>query len=393
MARRQYHGPAFLSHGFRPFFLLAGLAGFLLVPGWLYLFFHGGVLPSGMDALDWHIHEMIFGYLAAVIAGFLLTAIPNWTGRLPISGTPLVCLVLLWLTGRVFMLAPVPDMARASGDSLFLIIMTLVAVREVRAGKNWRNVPVCLLVGLFALGNIAFHAERLGVLNSDVAVRAALSVISVLIALIGGRIVPSFTTNWLIKAGAEARPVPFNSFDKAVLALTVLALAFWTAAPDGTAAGVLLILAGVLQLVRLERWRGWVAWRNALVLVLHVAYLWLPVGLVLTGLSAVAPDAVPVPSAGIHALTAGLMGMMTVAVMSRATLGHTGRELAAGALGFWMYATLFAAALLRVTASLVPAFYSTGIMISGSLWSLAFLLFVAHYGAMMLAPGVGSKRA
>jgi uncharacterized protein involved in response to NO len=393
MARRQYHGPAFLSHGFRPFFLLAGLAGFLLVPGWLYLFFHGGVLPSGMDALDWHIHEMIFGYLAAVIAGFLLTAIPNWTGRLPISGTPLVCLVLLWLTGRVFMLAPMPDMARASGDSLFLIIMTLVAVREVRAGKNWRNVPVCLLVCLFALGNIAFHAERLGVLNSDVAVRAALSVISMLIALIGGRIVPSFTTNWLIKAGAEARPVPFNSFDKAVLALTVLALAFWTAAPDGTAAGALLILAGMLQLVRLERWRGWVAWRNALVLVLHVAYLWLPVGLVLTGLSAVAPDVVPVPSAGIHALTAGLMGMMTVAVMSRATLGHTGRELAAGALGFWMYAILFAAALLRVTASLVPAFYSTGIMISGSLWSLAFLLFVAHYGAMMLAPRVGSKRA
>lgn len=393
MARRQYHGPAFLSHGFRPFFLLAGLAGFLLVPGWLYLFFHGGLLPSGMDALDWHIHEMIFGYLAAVIAGFLLTAIPNWTGRLPISGTPLVCLVLLWLAGRVFMLAPVADTVRAAGDSLFLIIMTLVAVREVKAGKNWRNVPVCLLVGLFALGNIAFHAERLGVLNSDVAVRAALSVISVLIALIGGRIVPSFTTNWLIKAGAEARPVPFNNFDKAVLALTVLALAFWIAAPGGAAAGVLLILAGVLQLVRLERWRGWVAWRNALVLVLHVAYLWLPVGLVLTGLSVVAPEVVPVPSAGIHALTAGLMGMMTVAVMSRATLGHTGRELAAGALGFWMYTILFAAALLRVAASLVPVFYSTGIMISGALWSLAFLLFVAHYGAMMLAPRVGSKRA
>lgn len=393
MARRQYHGPAFLSHGFRPFFLLAGLAGCLLVPGWLYLFFHGGALPSGMDALDWHIHEMIFGYLAAVIAGFLLTAIPNWTGRLPISGTPLVCLVLLWLVGRVLMLAPVPDLVRAGGDSLFLVIMTLVAAREVKAGKNWRNVPVCLLVGLFALGNLAFHGERFGMLDSDVAVRAALSVISVLIALIGGRIVPSFTTNWLIKSGAEARPVPFNGFDKAVLALTVLALAFWTAVPDGMPTGVMLILAGVLQLVRLARWRGWVPWRNALVLVLHVAYLWLPVGLILVGLSATAPGVVPAPSAGIHALTAGLMGMMTVAVMTRATLGHTGRELAAGALGFWLYAILFTAALLRVMASLVPAFYANGIMISGALWSLAFLIFVACYGAMMLAPRVGTKQA
>ncbi|WP_417464232.1 NnrS family protein [Kordiimonas sp.] len=386
MARQQYHGPAFLSHGFRLFFLMAGLTGFLLVPGWLYLFFHGGTLPSGMVSLDWHIHEMIFGYLAAVIAGFLLTAIPNWTGRLPISGAPLACLVLLWFFGRVLMLAPVPDLVRAGGDSLFLIIMTFVAAREVKAGKNWRNAPVCLLVGLFALGNITFHVERLGMLDSDVAVRAALSVISVLIALIGGRIVPSFTTNWLIKSGAAARPVPFNSFDKAVLALTVLALAFWSMAPEGTPTGVMLILAGALQFVRLARWQGWVPWRNALVLVLHVAYLWLPVGLVLLGFAAALPEVVPMPSAGIHALTAGLMGMMTVAVMSRATLGHTGRELAAGAVGCWLYVILFTAALLRVVASLIPEFYASGVMMSGVLWSLAFLIFVVHYGAMTLTP-------
>lgn len=391
MARRQYDGPAFLSHGFRPFFLMAGLAGFLLVPGWLYLFFHGGLLPSGIDALDWHIHEMVFGYLSAVITGFLLTAIPNWTGRLPISGMPLVCLVLLWLLGRALMLVPVPDMVRAVGDSLFLIIMALVSAREVKAGKNWRNVPVCLLVGLFAIGNITFHGERLGVFDSDVAVRAALSVISVLIALIGGRIVPSFTTNWLIKAEATARPAPFNSFDKAVLALTVLALVFWSAAPDGVLTGALLMLAGALQFARLVRWKGWVPWRNALVLVLHLAYLWLPVGLVLLGLSITMPDIVAVPSAGIHALTAGLMGMMTVAVMTRATLGHTGRDLAAGAVGFWLYSVLFAAAAIRVVASLVQDFYTDGIMISGGLWSIGFLIFVVHYGAMTLAPRVATK--
>lgn len=386
MKRRQYKGPAILSHGFRPFFLAAGVSGIFLVPAWLFIFISGGELRSGISPLDWHIHEMIFGYLAAVVAGFLLTAIPNWTGRLPIAGRPLLLLFLLWLLGRLLMSAPVVPALAAAGDSLFLFVMAAVAAREVKAGKNWRNLPVCVLVSVLALCNIVFHLERMNLFATDLSVRAALSVLILLISLIGGRIVPSFTTNWLIKTGAPGRPAPFGSFDKYSLLLTGITLAAWTVYPYTVWTGWLLLAAAILQLWRLLRWRGWLAWPNILVLVLHGAYIWLPVGLALLALNLLQPELVIGPSAGIHALTAGLMGMMTIAVMTRAILGHTGRELTAGPEGTIIYLFLFAAAGCRVTSAFWIEF-SQGLLISSAVfWCLAFVVFVFHFGAMMLKP-------
>ena len=384
MKRREYQGPAILSHGFRPFFLAAGVSGIFLVPTWLFLFLSGGDLPSGMSPLDWHIHEMIFGYLAAVVSGFLLTAIPNWTGRLPISGRPLLLLVLLWVGGRVLMIAPATPELSAVGDSLFLVVMAIVAGREVKAGKNWRNLPVCVLVSILALCNIVFHMESMNFLATDLSVRAALSVLTMLVALIGGRIIPSFTTNWLIKVDGPARPVPFGLFDKILLALTGVALIAWTVFPEAAGTAWLLLAAALLHLVRLVRWKGWHAWPNVLVMVLHVAYIWLPVGLALLALSVLQPDLVPGSSVGIHSLTAGLMSMMTVAVMSRAILGHTGRALAAGRQGMAIYLLLFFAAGCRVLSAFFDGFLQALLMVSAGSWCLAFVLFAFHFGAMML---------
>ncbi|MCJ9428202.1 NnrS family protein [Kordiimonas marina] len=388
MARARYQGPAFLSHGFRPFFLGAGVVAFLLVPVWLWLFLTGQGLPSGMAPLDWHRHEMILGYLGAVVTGFLLTAIPNWTGRLPLSGKPLLALFLLWVAGRVALLLPLGPMGAVT-DSLFLPVVAFFAGREVVAGKNWRNLPVAVFVGLFALANILFHLEAAGVLATAFSVRAALGVLILLISLIGGRIVPSFTTNWLIKSGASARPVPFGPYDKTVLVLTGLALGLWVCLPDGAVTAASLLTVAVLQAVRLWRWKVWAVGPSAIVLVLHVAYAWLPVGLALLAASDLLPPKVaPSQSAGVHALTAGLMAMMTVAVMTRATLGHTGRALAAGRAGTVLYGLLFLAAVTRVAAPLVAA-YEPLLMASATFWSLAFLLFTLHFGSMMLRPRAG----
>lgn len=387
MERRQYKGPAVFSHGFRLFFLAGGFSAAALVPVWLHLFVGAGGLELHISALDWHIHEMIFGYVAAVVAGFLLTAIPNWTGRLPIAGVPLVVLFLLWLLGRVLMLSPLPYGVIAVGDSLFMATMTVVAAREVLTGKNWRNVPVCVLAGFFAISNILFHLEQLGIVNVVIAIKISLSIILLMVSLIGGRIIPGFTTNWLIKVKSEARPVPFGLYDKLVLLLTLLSLVMWSLIVDSLITGWLLVGVSVLHFIRLLRWKGWVPWRNALIVVLHIGYLWLPIGLALLGLSIVLPDMV-LPSAAIHALTAGVMGMMTIAIMTRATLGHTGRELAAGPAGVMIYTGIFISVACRVAAPFLVEHYDTLLQVSGALWAIAFALFVVYFGRMMLLPRV-----
>lgn len=385
MRSKSYQGPALFSFGFRPFFLLGAVVAASLVPVWLYSFIHGGDLLGGADPLRWHIHEMLFGYLSAVITGFLLTAIPNWTGRLPIAGTPLFALVLLWCAGRAapfFLPGPI---SVALIDALFLPCVAVIAFREVLAGKNWRNLPVCLMVSLLALANIAFHLEALSVWTGDYAVRAGIALIVMLNALIGGRIVPSFTTNWLIKSDRAERPVAFNSFDKALLLFTAVVLALWVARPEASWVGVSLAVAALAHFLRLVRWKGWATSSSAIVVVLHLAYLWLPIGLALLAFVGLSSGMVPL-SPGLHALTVGLMGLMPLAVMTRASLGHTGRTLKVGITGGIMYAMIFFAAVLRVFAAFMPEAYSWLISISGLLWCLGFTVFILQYGPMLLKP-------
>jgi uncharacterized protein involved in response to NO len=373
---------ALWSGGFRPFFLAAGAFAAIAVPLWVVVLVSGADVAGSGDPQRWHIHEMIFGYVAAVLAGFLMTAIPNWTGRLPVRGRPLALLFLLWLAGRIAMLAgSALGPVAAVVDAAFLIALAAVAWREVAAGRNARNFPVCAIVTLFALANIAFHVEDMAGNGPDYAIRAGLGIILLLISMIGGRITPSFTRNWLAKRGATAMPAPFGAFDKVCLAATALAAVAWTAAPAAAATAVLLALGAALHLARLLRWRGWTAVPEPMLLVLHVAYAWLPVAMALLAAGILRPEIGQSP--GIHAFTAGGIGMMTLAVMTRATLGHTGRTLTAGMRTNAIYLLVFAGAAIRVAAPWLPVDYLSAVTVAGGLWSGGFLLFVRVYGPML----------
>lgn len=377
-ARSQGPIAALFGAPYRVFFLLAAVEAAISVPLWLGAMVHGWPLGADGDALGWHVHEMLFGVIAAVIAGFLFTAIPNWTGRLPLAGRGLVGLVLLWLAGRIAM-AAAPGTWAPFVAPLFLVTVAALAWREVAAGRNWRNLPPCLLVSLLAAAGIAIHLPD----AADAAVRAALATISMLIVLIGGRIVPSFTRNWLAKQGRSALPAPFGRFDGAVLATTAAALAGWAIAPDATVAGVLLGGAGALNLLRLARWRGWGTMREALLLVLHAGYLWLGASLLLLAAAILLPEAVTASQA-IHALTAGAFGTMTLAVMTRASLGHSGRPLHAGAATVAIYLLVTAGGLLRVAAPWFPEDYLILLSLAGLTWSGAYGLFAVAYAPIML---------
>jgi uncharacterized protein involved in response to NO len=377
---------ALFSLGLRPFFLLAGAWAAFAVPIWAAALLFGDGTIAGVDGRMWHIHEMLFGFLPGVMAGFLLTAVPNWTGRLPVSGAWLRALALLWLAGRAASFASGPLAgAGAVVDSLFLVVLAGAICREVLAGKNLRNLPVAGLVGVFAAANICFHLRAVHPAIGDAPQRVALSVGVMLIALIGGRIVPSFTRNWLAAHRRPVEPAPFAMFDRVALALTGIALAAWIAAPHQLVTGLALAAAGVVTLVRLWRWRGWTTAAEALVWILHAGYAALGLGLVLLGASIVWPATVPW-TAGVHALTAGAVGIMTLAVMTRASLGHTGRDRVAGPATLAIYLLVIAAALTRVAAPFAGIGQALLLLTAAVLWCGAFAAFTAVYGPILVSP-------
>ena len=379
---RAYRGPALFSFGFRPFFLGGALWAALAAPLWAGIYIAGGWAVLGAPGRDWHVHEMLFGYLAAVVAGFLLTAAPNWTGRLPVTGRPLALLFGLWAAGRLAMLlqARLGPLA-ALIDVLFLFALAAVVWREVLAGRNWRNLPVCGLVSLLALANLGLHLRASAPVLADACERLALGAPAMLIALIGGRIVPSFTRNWLAQRKSSALPAPSGRIDQAALGITGAAVLAWIAAPAWPGAGALLALAGLANLVRLVRWRGAHTGAEPLVWILHLGYAWLAAGLLLIGLS-ILVAAVP-RSTGIHALTAGAFGVMTLAVMTRATLGHTGRARTADRRTVLIYLAANLAAMARAAAPAAGGGQAALLGLSAALWALAFLGFAAVYGPML----------
>jgi len=381
--RRGYAGPALLAYGFRPFFLAAGLWAASAILLWLPQYFGHLELPTAFGALDWHMHEMLYGYVAAAVAGFLLTAIPNWTGRLPVSGWPLGGLALLWAAGRLAILfsARIGAATAAVVDIAFLATLAAVAGREIVAGKNWRNLRVLLLLGALIVGDAVFHAEVIVHGAADYGPRIGLGAIVLLLSLIGGRIVPSFTHNWLARHNPGRLPTPFSRFDAVTLAGSACALLAWMVAPTHPASGAMLTAAGLLQLIRVARWGGHRTFADPLVLVLHVGYLFVPAGFFLVGASALTA-AVP-PTAGIHAWTTGAIGLMTLAVMTRATLGHTGQALQAGPATQAIYALVLAAALLRIGA----AFAGSHALLewAGATWVIGFFVFVVVYGPLLVA--------
>jgi uncharacterized protein involved in response to NO len=378
-------GPALLSYGFRPFFLLGALYAGAAVLIWLPLLDGEISLPGALSLLDWHVHEMLFGYVAAVITGFLLTAIPNWTGRLPIQGMPLLALVLVWIAGRaaVDASALIGWLAAALIDAAFLALVAAAAAREIVAGRNWRNLKIVAIVGVLAAANFAFHLEAHLRGSAEYSGRAAIGAIVLLIAIVGGRIVPSFTHNWLARTRPGRLPISYAHFDTGVILVSVAGLLLWLVVPLGAITGAALITAGLLQILRLVRWAGDRAGGEWLVLILHVGYAFVPIGFLLLGAAAVGAMS---PSAGIHAWTVGAVGVMTLAVMTRASLGHTGHALAASPGTRVLYAAVVVAALARIAAAFLPQWLIPLLHLAAFAWGLAFLGFGVVYGPMLLRP-------
>jgi uncharacterized protein involved in response to NO len=382
--RRGYLGPAFLSGGFRPFFLLGALWSAIAVPLWLAAYVHGYALGGALPAMLWHAHEMIYGYALAAVTGFVLTAVPNWTGRLPLAGARLAALVGLWLAGRLAMLASgvIGPVAAAALDLALLPVLVFVVVRELYAARNFQNLPVAGTLALLFAGNVLVHLHALGIAYTGaLGNRLGVATLAALISLIGGRLVPSFTRNWLAKVRPDVRaPAPHDRVDALCLLFIVAALIAWVAAPDARLSNVLALGGAAAAAIRLARWRGLATVREPLLFVLHVGYAWVAIGLALlgaNGLFAFLP-----PGAPLHALTIGAIGTMTLAVMTRASLGHTGRALTAGAGTVSIYALVTLAALLRVAAPLTVDM-TLVTSLAGLAWTAAFLLFVVLYAPIL----------
>ena len=379
---RAWRGAAIWSRGFRLFFLGAAIWAIVAVGLWPFVFTGQIELATAFTPIDWHAHEMIFGYLAAVIAGFLTTAVPNWTGRLPVSGWPLMGLTSIWIAGRVAMFesARLGRPLAAAIDCSFLIVFCVGVAVEVVAGRNWRNGKVIALVGLLAIANLAFHWEDASSGFAEFSQRGALALVVMLILLVGGRVTPSFTNNWLARAGSPKRPAPFGRFDGIVMGLSGLALAAWVVAPTQTASGILALAAGLGNLGRLARWRGWLARRDWLVFVLHAGFGLAAAGFLFAGASAF----LPIPySASVHVWTVGAAGLMTLAMMTRATLGHSGQALIASPAAKAAYLLLAAALLLRVGMPFYPRFGAPLLHAAACAWVLSFAAFLWGFGSLL----------
>jgi uncharacterized protein involved in response to NO len=298
----------------------------------------------------------------------------------------LLVLVMVWIAGRlcVTFSAETGWLVAMLVDASFLLLVAAAAAREILAGRNWRNLNVVMLVLLLLTGNIAFHLEAHFHGAADTGIRIGIGVVVLLISLIGGRIIPSFTRNWLVRENPGRLPVPFGRFDVIVIAVGALALVFWVASPAGRFTGTALVIAGLLHLVRLGRWAGDRTWRERLVLILHVGYAFVPLGFLLNAMSAF--ELVPA-GAGIHAWMVGAAGTMTLAVMSRATLGHTGQPLTASRATQAIYAAIIVAALARICAVIEPAHSEPLLHLAAFAWAAAFFGFAISFGPLLSGAG------
>jgi len=379
---RHYQGPAFWSYGFRPFFMSAGVFAAVAIPIWVLMITGTENMVFHYAPRDWHVHEMVFGFLASVITGFLLTAMPNWTERPPLRGLPLMLLWAIWLVGRLASTAPwFSPLVSALGDSVFLVIVAGIVWREILAAKAWDRLPMGALISLFASANLVFHGLFLNHAATDVAERMALVLIMVLLALIGGKITPGFTEDFFIQEGVSKQPAPFSRFDGFSVLVVGLAGLVWMINLGAGVTGGTFVAAGVIHLIRLRRWYGWLTWREPLVLIMHVGYGWLAMSFLILG-GAILGVGMHVEEA-VHALTTGAVGVMTLAVMTRASLGHTGRIKHAGPLTVLIYLLVNLGAMLRVFGPSLTLSGDVIIGVAAGCWSGAYLLFVVGYGHIL----------
>ena len=374
--------PVVLALGFRPFFLVAGALAVVAMPVWLAVL--RGWLPgdSYYGATTWHAHAILFGYATAVIAGFLLTAVRNWTGMPTASGWELGALAGLWLAGRIAPWLPVPGPLIAALDLTFPLLLALSLLKPLWQGANRANRVFLGLLGGMSAASLLVHLQALGLTEGTALVgdRLMLGLILLTLLIVSGRIMPFFTRSAVPGAAPRVRPwVERLTFGLA--GLWVLADMAW---PGSPLAGVLALGLAALQVLRLAGWHHPRVWANAMLWVLYSGYLWLILGLLLNGLAHLGLAA---PFPALHALTAGTIGVFTLGMMSRVTLGHTGRPMQAPlatTAAFWI---LNLAALTRVFGPLLlPSRYGDWLLVSGVLWTLAFGLFLWVHGPMLFLP-------
>jgi len=372
---------------FRPFFLLGGLAAVILMSYWGHVFVRGESATNYYGFIGWHSHEMLFAYAGAVIAGILLTAARNWTGVQTVRGLALAALALLWLLARLLAFLPVPPLLYAAVDFLFLPLVAWSLWRPLWRVRQYKNlVFVGILLGM-ALGNGLVHAELLGWATTTARAGTYLAVwmISLILVIMGGRVIPFFT-----EKGVAGGFVPKEwRWVEIFSPLSVLALAlvdaFW---PQPMVLALSAGLATLVNGIRLFGWYTHAIWRVHLVWVLQLGYAWLVLGM---ALKAVALAGGLMSMLALHALTIGGIGGITIGMMARVSLGHTGRNLVVPKLMPWAFALLYLAALLRVFLPLLISSYPLSVRLSAVFWVLAFVLFVSSYALMLLRPRIDGQ--
>jgi uncharacterized protein involved in response to NO len=380
-----------LALGFRPFYLLAGLFAIIAVPLWIASYMGFAPLDQHRIGMAWHGHEMAFGFASAVIAGFLLTAVHNWTGQPTPTGAPLAALAALWVLGRVLTLTGPTHLATLV-DIAFLPALGVTIAIPIWRSRNVRNFKILLVLAALTVANILYYLAYWNMLPAGlmrVAITAALDVITLLMAIIGGRVIPAFTSNAIAAARPRRiRSVEVFAFGGLVLILAAGILGIWYPLP-AWAWLVLLATAALAHAVRLLCWDPLSTRRNALLWMLHAAYAWIPITLALRACAQVI--AIP-PGAAFHALTVGGMSGLMVAMMMRTALGHTGRTLAAGSAEIAAFVLVQLAAIGRVGAGFIrPEFYQAAVVGSGMLWSLAFVVFLFRYWPILTRPRVDGR--
>jgi len=376
---------ALFNLGFRPFYLLAALFAAIAVPAWVAeLAGHGW--PAGyLAGLAWHQHEMVFGFVLAVIAGFLLTAVRAWTGRPTPSGWPLALLAAHWLAARVLMLSG-PGWLGALVDGAFPFVIAAVLARVLFAARNRRNYFVPVLLTALGVADACFHLSTLDLIElpASLAVQGALYLIVILLIVMAGRVVPSFTANAL----PQARQRRSAGLDRAALALSVIAFACALAELGGWLTAAPAFAAAALHAARQAGWAPLATRGRPILWILHLSHAWIPVGFVLLGLAAFG---VVIGAAALHAFAVGAVSGMIVGMITRTALGHTGRPLVAGGAETLAYVLVLAAALLRVAAALVLAAYMPLVIASAALWSAAFLAYFVAYAPRLAQPRLDGK--
>lgn len=361
-----------LRLGFRPFYLLAAALAMLSVPLWLLAY--KGMLPALPSAnMLWHMHEMVFGFGGAVIVGFLFTAGRNWTNLQTPAGGQLAALAALWLVGRAAMLLS-PGVPALAVDGLFLPLCAVAFGRVLYRAQSKRNYPICGILALLSVANLLFHAAANGwiAMSPLTPVHGAILMITVLEAVIGGRVIPMFTRN----GAPGSQPVTVAWRDKASIALLLATALAWVAGLPGIVVALVAFAAAAVNAIRLLGWAPFATLRAPLLWILHLAYAWIVAGLLLLGFAALGIGS---SSSAFHALAVGGMSGLIIGMITRTALGHTGRPLKAGRGEVLMFVLVQAAVVLRFGAAILPTWRTSCLVLATACWSAAFLAYLAVY--------------